>query len=205
MPSRCIPPALSPSFGRHSPDDTVLCVDSGAHRAWFASIGISGRKAPTSPLTNLGPMGGGIPLGIGVQVAAHQPVLVATGDGCMLMHGMELHTAAREGIPIIVAVMNNAAYGNIYYRAQPMGPGPTRLTDIPVWTGWRSPIQWARLASGSTNPGISLPPSAAPSRRRVPTCWICTSTRHTRHRSARGVNASASGRTTTDGAIAGSD
>ena len=56
---------------------------------------------------------------------------VGHGDGCMLMHGMELHTAAREGIPIIVAVMNNAAYGNIYYRAHAMGPGPERLTDIP--------------------------------------------------------------------------
>lgn len=114
------------------PDDTVLCVDSGAHRAWFAEYWDIRQEGTHFSLTNLGPMGGGIPLGIGVQVARpHQPVLVATGDGCMLMHGMELHTAAREGIPIIVAVMNNAAYGNIYYRAQPMGPGPTRLTDIP--------------------------------------------------------------------------
>ena len=48
----------------------------------------------------------------------------------MLMHGMELHTAAREKIPLIIAVMNNQAYGNIYYRAAKMGPGPEHLTDI---------------------------------------------------------------------------
>ena len=27
--------------------------------------------------------------------------------------------------------MNNQAYGNIYYRASKMGPGPVHLTDIP--------------------------------------------------------------------------
>ncbi|MCX2929864.1 thiamine pyrophosphate-binding protein [Mycobacterium sp. CVI_P3] len=119
---------LREAFGDH----TVLCVDSGAHRAWFAEYWDVRQVGTHFSLTNLGPMGGAIPLGIGVQLARpDQPVLVATGDGCMLMHGMELHTAAREGIPVIIAVMNNGAYGNIYYRAHAMGPGPERLTDIP--------------------------------------------------------------------------
>ncbi|QUR66085.1 thiamine pyrophosphate-binding protein [Mycobacterium spongiae] len=121
------------------PDDGVLCVDSGAHRAWFAEYWDVRQPGTHYSLTNLGPMGGAIPLGIGVQLARpQQPLLVATGDGCMLMHGMELHTAAREGIPIVVAVMNNSSYGNIYYRAHAMGPGPERLTDIAGmdWVGF---------------------------------------------------------------------
>jgi acetolactate synthase-1/2/3 large subunit len=114
------------------PDDGVLCVDSGAHRAWFAEYWDVREPGTHFSLTNLGPMGGAVPLGIGAKLALpERPVMVATGDGCMLMHGMEVHTAARERVPLVIALMNNRAYGNIYYRASKMGPGPERLTDIP--------------------------------------------------------------------------
>ncbi len=121
------------------PDDGVLCVDSGAHRAWFAEYWDIRQPQTHFSLTNLGPMGGAIPLGIGAKLARpERPLMVATGDGCMLMHGMEFHTAAREEIPMIVAVVNNRSYGNIYFRASKMGPGPERLTDIPGidWVGF---------------------------------------------------------------------
>jgi acetolactate synthase-1/2/3 large subunit len=114
------------------PDDGVLCVDSGAHRAWFAEYWESRQPGTHYSLTNFGPMGGAIPLGIGAKLARpERPLMVATGDGCMLMHGMEFHTAARERVPLVIALMNNQSYGNIYYRAAKMGPGPERLTDIP--------------------------------------------------------------------------
>jgi acetolactate synthase-1/2/3 large subunit len=121
------------------PDHGALCVDSGAHRAWFAEYWQVRRPGTHFSLTNLGPMGGAIPLGIGAALARpDRPTMVATGDGCMLMHGMELHTAARERVPLVVAVMNNEAYGNIWYRASRMGPGPEHLTDIPGvdWVGF---------------------------------------------------------------------
>lgn len=113
------------------PDEGVLCVDSGAHRAWFAEYWEARHPGTHFSLTNLGPMGGAIPLGIGAKMARpERPLMVATGDGCMLMHGMELHTAAREKVPLVVALMNNHSYGNIYFRAAQMGPGPEHLTDI---------------------------------------------------------------------------
>ncbi len=114
------------------PDEGVLCVDSGAHRAWFAEYWEVREPGTHFSLTNLGPMGGAVPLGIGAKLARpERPLMVATGDGCMLMHGMEVHTAAREKVPLVIALMNNQSYGNIYYRASKMGPGPERLTDIP--------------------------------------------------------------------------
>jgi acetolactate synthase-1/2/3 large subunit len=114
------------------PDNGVLCVDSGAHRAWFAEYWDVREPGTHFSLTNLGPMGGAVPLGIGAKLARpERPLMVATGDGCMLMHGMEVHTAAREKVPLVIALMNNQSYGNIYYRASKMGPGPERLTDIP--------------------------------------------------------------------------
>ena len=114
------------------PDDGVLCVDSGAHRAWFAEYWDVRQPGTHYSLSNFGPMGGAIPLGIGAKLARpERPLMVATGDGCMLMHGMEVHTAARESVPLVIALMNNQSYGNIYFRASKMGPGPERLTDIP--------------------------------------------------------------------------
>jgi acetolactate synthase-1/2/3 large subunit len=132
------------------PDDGILCVDSGAHRAWFAEYWDIRQPDTHFSLTNLGPMGGAIPLAIGVRMARPEPPLVvATGDGCMLMHGMELHTAAREKAPMIVALMNNRAYGNIYYRAAAMGPGPERLTDIPG-------IDWVAYAKAMGGDGEAI-------------------------------------------------
>lgn len=121
------------------PDDAALCVDSGAHRAWFAEYWDTRKPGTHFSLTNLGPMGGAVPLGIGAKLAQpHRPMLIATGDGCLLMHGMELHTASREQIPVVVAVMNNRSYGNIWFRASKISPRAERLTDIPGidWVGF---------------------------------------------------------------------
>ena len=114
------------------PDEGVLCVDSGAHRAWCAEYWSIRRPDTHYSLTNFGPMGGAIPLAIGAKFARpDRPMMVVTGDGCMLMHGMEIHTAAREKLPMVIAVMNNHSYGNIYYRASKVGPEAVSLTDIP--------------------------------------------------------------------------
>ncbi len=139
------------------PDDGVLCVDSGAHRAWCAEYWDIRQPGTHFSLTNLGPMGGAIPLGIGAKLARpERPLMVVTGDGCMLMHGMEVHTAAREKVPIVIAIMNNRSYGNIYFRASSMGPGPERLTDIPG-------IDWVGFARsmGAEGERIELPEDIA--------------------------------------------
>jgi acetolactate synthase-1/2/3 large subunit len=145
------------------PDDGVLCVDSGAHRAWFAEYWDVREPGTHFSLTNLGPMGGAIPLGIGAKLARpERPLMVATGDGCMLMHGMEVHTAAREKVPLVIALMNNRSYGNIYFRASKMGPGPERLTDIPG-------IDWVAFARSMGGEGerVERPDDIGPAVRRA--------------------------------------
>ena len=54
------------------------------------------------------------------------------------MHGMEIQTAARYGIPVIFVVINNGALGNVWLRAVKEGPGPAALTELPVhdWAGF---------------------------------------------------------------------
>lgn len=132
------------------PPGTVLAVDSGAHRAWCSQHWLSYGDGDYLSLANLAPMGGAIALGIGAKLARpDRPLVVATGDGCMLMHGLELHTAARHQLQVVVLVFDNRSYGNIWYRASQLGPGPERLTDI---TG----IDWPAFARSMGGDGIAV-------------------------------------------------
>jgi acetolactate synthase-1/2/3 large subunit len=123
---------------RVMPRDTVLVVDSGAHRAFCGHYWEAYEPRSYLSATNLGPMGWAIPAGIGAKAARpDRPLVVVTGDGCMLMHGMEIQTAAHYGIAAIFVVINNGALGNVWLRAVKEGPGPAALTEIPVhdWAG----------------------------------------------------------------------
>jgi acetolactate synthase-1/2/3 large subunit len=121
------------------PGDAVLLVDSGAHRAFCGHYWEAYGPRSYISATNLGPMGWAIPAAVGAKVARPDPPLaVVTGDGCMLMHGMEIQTAARYGIAVIFVVLNNSALGNVWLRAHQLGPGPAALTEIPThdWAGF---------------------------------------------------------------------
>lgn len=114
------------------PREAVAVVDSGAHRAFAAQHWMAYGSRNYLSATYLGPMGAAVPLAIGsASIRSDVPHVVFAGDGCLLMHGMELHTAARYGLPLVVVVMNNRSYGNIWYRAHEMGPAESALTDIP--------------------------------------------------------------------------
>jgi acetolactate synthase-1/2/3 large subunit len=56
----------------------------------------------------------------------------------MRMHGVEVQSAARAGLPLIFVVSNNAALGNVWLRAHTLGPVPTHLTEAPDqdWAGF---------------------------------------------------------------------
>jgi acetolactate synthase-1/2/3 large subunit len=56
----------------------------------------------------------------------------------MLMHGMEVQTAGRYGIPVIFVVINNAALGNVWLRASKMGKFQGDLVALPDhdWAGF---------------------------------------------------------------------
>jgi acetolactate synthase I/II/III large subunit len=124
---------------RVMPRETVLVVDSGAHRAFCGHYWEAYEPRTYLSATNLGPMGWAIPAGIGAKLARpERPLVVVTGDGCMLMHGMEIQTAARYGVPVIFLVINNSALGNVWLRAKQEGPGSAALAELPThdWAGF---------------------------------------------------------------------
>jgi thiamine pyrophosphate-dependent acetolactate synthase large subunit-like protein len=59
----------------------------------------------------LGPMGVGLPFGLGAKVAEPElQVVVVHGDGSMGLNAMELDTAVRHNLPVIVVVSNNGGW-----------------------------------------------------------------------------------------------
>jgi acetolactate synthase-1/2/3 large subunit len=114
------------------PRDTILFVDSGAHRAFAGHYWESFGPGGVRSATNLGPMGWAIPAAIGGKLARPDtPVAVITGDGCMRMHGMEIATAARYRVPVLFVVSNNSALGNVYLRARKENAGAAEMTLLP--------------------------------------------------------------------------
>jgi acetolactate synthase I/II/III large subunit len=133
------PAAAIAALRKVYPRNGVVLIDSGAHRAFAGHYWTSYEPRTYISATNLGPMGWAIPAAVGVQCARpDRRVAVITGDGCMQMHGMEVQTAARYGLPIIYVVLNNCALGNVWLRAHELGPVPSELTSIPDhdWAGF---------------------------------------------------------------------
>lgn len=98
------------------PKESILFVDSGNHRIfpgihWKAMLSESFYSAAA-----IAPMGWAIAAGIGCKFVRNEPVVIFTGDGCMQMHGIELKTAVRHNLAILVIIINNSALGSIHGR-----------------------------------------------------------------------------------------
>lgn len=90
------------------PQDTILFGDDGSHT--FYAIRHFDIYQPGTFIFDdvFGAMGHPIGYSIGAKIALpERPILCLTGDGCVLMHGTEMSTAANEDIPVIFVVFNN--------------------------------------------------------------------------------------------------
>jgi acetolactate synthase-1/2/3 large subunit len=93
------------------PDD-VLVFDGGDY-AYFGRATLPAR-APRSwyYLPNLGMLGSAVPVAIAAKLAKPSSrVFFVTGDGAFGFNAMEMDTAARHGIQIVVLLGNDAAWG----------------------------------------------------------------------------------------------
>ena len=90
------------------PRDAILVTDSGLHqvlaRRYFPVLASGGLIFPS----DFQSMGFGLPAAIGAKLAApDRPVVVVLGDGGFLMSGLELATAVRDSVPVVVIVFND--------------------------------------------------------------------------------------------------
>lgn len=83
---------------------------------------------PTALFTpwEFGSIGVGLPFGIGVAAARpDRPTIVFEGDGSLLQALAELDTAARCGLPLLVVVMDDRAYGAEIHKLADAGADPS--------------------------------------------------------------------------------
>jgi acetolactate synthase-1/2/3 large subunit len=97
------------------PEDTVFVLDGGTTSVWGALY--HQVRRPHSMLSTLGKfgmLGAGVPQGLGAKVAAPERfVAVLTGDGAFGMHPQEIETAVRAGLPILIVVVVDRAWGMV--------------------------------------------------------------------------------------------
>ena len=94
--------------------NTSFVTDSGLHRLYCAQILRLAHSSRYYSSVNNGHMGWAIAASIGIKLADHERNCICiTGDGCMLMTGTEIQTAAKYKIKVLFIVLNNGAHGAI--------------------------------------------------------------------------------------------
>ncbi len=114
------PLALVGALSKHLPCDTLLFTDVTASEHLAAEFyRVEKPRTYFNPVDNQS-MGWSIPAAIGAQqVVGARICATLTGDGCFLMSAMELSTAAREGLPVKIFVLDDHAFHYMQMLQEP--------------------------------------------------------------------------------------
>lgn len=111
--------ALSPQFvieslGRAVGPEAIYTSGVGQHQMWAAHHIRYERPRTWLNSGGLGTMGYAVPAALGAKLGCpDREVWAVDGDGCFQMTNQELATAAIEGVPIKVALINNGNLGMV--------------------------------------------------------------------------------------------
>lgn len=119
------------------PINTLYSCDIGEHLGFVLHYLTLEGAQDFLLLMGLSSMGSSIGAAMGAKLAApHRPVVAICGDGGFAMSASEIATAAREGIPMIIAVFNDQRYGMVelghtaLYGRTPAYPLATLSIDV---------------------------------------------------------------------------
>jgi acetolactate synthase-1/2/3 large subunit len=116
--------------------DAIVTTDVGQHQMWAANRLRFERPRRWITSGGLGTMGFGLPAALGAQVARPEaPVICVSGDGSLLMHLQELATAAQEGLPVKVVLLDNRSLGMVRQQQDLFWGGRRVAVDLgaPDW------------------------------------------------------------------------
>jgi|CZKF01.1.fsa_nt_gi acetolactate synthase-1/2/3 large subunit len=111
---------------------SILAFDGGDFSSWARYCMTARRPGGWIASTVLGHLGVGLPFAIGAKLAFPEAnVVVMTGDGALGFSAMEIETAVRYRIPVVIVVANDAAYGvEVYYQQKWFGPDRVVGTEL---------------------------------------------------------------------------
>jgi acetolactate synthase-1/2/3 large subunit len=115
---------------RRLPQDAIITHGAGNYSGWvhrfYQYTGFRTQLAPTN-----GAMGYGVPAAVAAKVVHPDRVVVSfSGDGCFLMNGQELATAAQYKLPVLFIVVNNGMYGTIRMHQEREYPARVYATAL---------------------------------------------------------------------------
>lgn len=102
------------SIAKHAEPGTIVTAGVGQHQMWAAQHWKFEEPNTFINSGGAGTMGFGVPAAIGAKVGRpEKTVWCIDGDGCFQMTAQEMVTARSQGIPIKVAILNNANLGMV--------------------------------------------------------------------------------------------
>ena len=94
------------------PDDAILIMDGGNTTLWSIHYHVPRIQRSVIYSMNYGHLGTGLPYAIGAKIAhPDRPVYCVTGDSAFGFNVQELETAVRNGLPVVMVVAVDGAYG----------------------------------------------------------------------------------------------
>ncbi len=146
---RVDPRALSIALDRMLPEERLVATDSGHFMGWPAMYWRVPDERGFVFTQAFQAVGLGLATAIGAAVARPDRLTVAVlGDGGALMGASELETVVRLGLPLLVVVYNDAAYGAEVHHFGPDGE-PVDLVRFPD-------VDLAALARGAGAEGVTV-------------------------------------------------
>lgn len=117
-------------LNRKLPDDAILTNGAGNYAVWLQRF-YQFRQYRTQLGPTNGSMGYGVPAAVAAKLTYPDRVVVSfSGDGCFLMNGQEVATAAQHGANVIFVVVNNGMYGTIRMHQERNYPGRVSGTEL---------------------------------------------------------------------------
>jgi acetolactate synthase-1/2/3 large subunit len=114
----------------HLPADAVVTNGAGNYATWMHRVfRYGGGRRQLAPYS--GSMGYGVPAAITAKLLHPERVVVSwNGDGCFLMNGQELATAAQYGCAAVFVVVDNGMYGTIRMHQERQYPARVSGTEL---------------------------------------------------------------------------
>ncbi len=103
-------------------DSDIIALDNGIYKIWYAR-NYQAYQPNTVLLDNaLATMGAGLPSAMmAAKLYPDRRVMAICGDGGFMMNSQEVETAVRQGLSLVVTILNDRSYGMIRWKQSHAG------------------------------------------------------------------------------------